>query len=442
MIRQLYLTPRFFLAFGGVSFVFVLGFFIDILFPIAQVLFAVALTALLADGLLLFGKRQPISAKRILSNFFSIGEQNPVTIQIRNLSSLLLGVRVIDEAPVQLQARNQSEHLRVAPRDARQLTYYVRPLTRGLYAFGKLNIYVSTALGLIERRIRFVNEAEVKVYPSVMQMKRFELRTLHKLARYEGVKKVRKIGHSYEFEQIKEYVPGDDYRAVNWKATGRQGGKLMVNQYEDERAQQIYTLIDKSRSMRLPFHGLSLMDHAINTALVLTNVALQKTDRPGLITFADKIDSIIKANSSPLQLEMILQSLYNQTESDLEGNFELLYRAVRKYVKGRSLLVLMSNFETLHSMERALPLLRRLSRLHLMVVIFFENTEIADYSNTTAENLEDIYDQTIARKFLAEKKRMVTELENYGIKAVLTRPEDLTVHVINAYLELKARGMI
>jgi hypothetical protein len=102
----------------------------------------------------------------------------------------------------------------------------------------------------------------------------------------------------------------------------------------------------------------------------------------------------------------------------------------------------MTNFETLHGMQRAKALLRRISRLHLLVVVFFENTEIADFSRQPAEDLDAIYHQTIARKFLSEKRRMVTELENYGIKAVLTRPEELTVHVINAYLELKARGMI
>ena len=99
---------------------------------------------------------------------------------------------------------------------------------------------------------------------------------------------MRRIGHSYEFEQIKNYVRGDDYRSINWKATSRRG-HLMVNQYEDERAQQVYNIIDKSRSMKMPFNGMSLLDYAINTSLVISNVALQKHDRAGLMTFSDKM---------------------------------------------------------------------------------------------------------------------------------------------------------
>ena len=122
-------------------------------------------------------------------------------------------------------------------------------------------------------------------------MKRFELKSFHKLSDKKGIKKMRRIGHSYEFEQIKNYVRGDDYRSINWKATSRRA-QLMVNQFQDERAQQVYSMIDKSHAMKMPFNELSLMDYAINTSLVIPNVALQKHDRAGLLTFSDKIGSV------------------------------------------------------------------------------------------------------------------------------------------------------
>jgi len=252
---------------------------------------------------------------------------------------------------------------------------------------------------------------------------------------------VRRIGHSYEFEQIKNYVRGDDYRSINWKATSRRH-ELMVNQYEDERAQQVYAVIDKSRAMRMPFDGLSLMDHAINATLVIANIALHKHDRAGLLTFSDRFGSMVKATSNRLQLRKIMDALYKQEERNLEANYELLYQTVRHYIKGRSLLILFTNFESRHALQRALPILRRLNRMHLLLVIFFENTELLHFSNLESEKVEAIYNQTIARKMIAEKRQMSRELRRYGIQSIRALPEELTINTVNKYLELKARRMI
>src|SRR5690606_31033362 len=129
---------------------------------------------------------------------------------------------------------------------------------------------------------------------------------------------------SYEFEQIKNYVPGDDVRQINWKSTARHQ-QLMVNQYEDEKSQSIYNIIDKSRSMLMPFNKLSLMDYSINTSLMISNIALKKHDKIGLITFSDIIGSAIKADRKFGQLNIILEKLYKQKERDLESNYEYLY---------------------------------------------------------------------------------------------------------------------
>ena len=123
-----------------------------------------------------------------------------------------------------------------------------------------------------------------------------------------GVKRIRRLGHSMEFEQIKEYVRGDDYRTINWKATARKDG-LMVNNYTDERSQQIYCLINKGRVMKMPFAGMTLLDYAINASLVLSNVALVKQDKAGLITFAENLDTFILADKKPTQMNLLLETL-------------------------------------------------------------------------------------------------------------------------------------
>jgi uncharacterized protein (DUF58 family) len=369
------------------------------------------------------------------------GHEHQVELDVTNNFAWELNIRLMEELPFQLQERQFTIDLRLSPEEHKKVTYPLRPVVRGKYHFGQTHLFIQSIAGLVERKMTFDNEQEVAVYPSIHEMKEFELFALQRLSYMSGVKKLRRIGHSYEFEQIKNYVEGDDYRSINWKASSRKG-ELMVNQYEDERSQQVYTLLDKGRAMRMPFNGMSLMDYAINTSLVISNVALQKYDRAGLITFDRQIEQIVKADSRQIQLRKILQSLYNQEESEFEPNFEMLYQTVKRIVNGRSLLILFTNFERKCAMERVMPLLRRLNHFHLLLVIIFENTELEEYSAQEADNVQQIYFKTIAQKFINEKYEMVQTLQQYGIQAVLSKPEELSLNTVNKYLELKAKGLI
>ncbi len=441
MIKHLYLSDRFFLGLAALILLFVGGFALPVLYPLAQLGFLLFVALVGLDIVLLFSRQTKPDCRRELPRIFNLGDPNTVVLALKNTSPLRLSLTVVDELPFQLQIRDFKRKLTLAPGEEQRITYELRPVERGEYVFGAVNLFLSTPLGLIERRYRETTPMTVPVYPSILQMKQLELRAFDRISHHQGIKKMRRIGHSYEFEQIKNYVRGDDYRSINWKASSRRA-TLMVNQYEDERAQQVYCLIDKSRTMRMPFAGLSLMDYAINTCLALANIALRKYDRAGLITFSDKLGAVLRADSRPAQLNKILTALYKEKERPLEANYELLYYAARKLISGRSLILLFTNFESNYALERVLPILRRINKLHLLVVVFFENTEIRDFADTQVDTLEGIYHQTVARNFLAEKGQMVQKLKQYGIQSVLTRPEELSINTVNKYLELKARGLI
>jgi uncharacterized protein (DUF58 family) len=244
-----------------------------------------------------------------------------------------------------------------------------------------------------------------------------------------------------EFEQIKEYVRGDDYRTLNWKATARHGN-FMVNTYTDERSQQIYCLINKGRVMKMPFEGMTLLDYAINASLVLSSVALQKQDKAGLITFAQQLDAFIAADKKPTQISNILETLYKQQTNFLEPDFEKLFSVVRNRITQRSLLVLFTNFESFESLERELPSLKKLAHYHLLVVVFFENTELKELTESKVTDTEDIYIKTIAEKYRYEKQLIAKELQKHGIVSVLSTPQKLTVNSLNKYLELKNKQSI
>ncbi len=440
-LNHLYLSNRFFYLFGGVVLLLVLAFPFPFLFPIAQTALVMAALLVGIDYYLLFRHKTPIKCKRFVPKVLSLGDEQDVRIELQNLSKQAFQVELIDELPVQLQERDFQINFSLNKKEERHLTYSLQPKERGEYLFKTINIFISSFLGLVERRIQHHYEMNVPVYPSILQMKKYELLANDRIAHQAGLKKIRRLGHSYEFEQIKNYVPGDDYRSINWKATSRRG-VLMVNQYEDERAQQVYCVIDKSRTMRMPFDGLSLMDYAINTALVISNVILQKHDKAGLLTFSNVIGTTIKADRKTTQLNKILAALYKEKERDLEANYELLYHSARKLIIGRSLLILFTNFESKSALERVLPILRKINNLHLLVVVFFKNTEIEDFTKKPSETVEEIYHQTIARKYISEKQQMIQTLQQYGIQSILTRPEDLSINTLNKYLELKSRGLI
>jgi hypothetical protein len=437
----MFLTNRFFGTFGIVIALFALAFPFPWIFPIAQAALVVAIALTLADVLLLYRQKPTVLAKRSVNSILSLSDPNPVEIYLDNQSALHLHLSVADELPEQFQRRDFEIQLWLKPGAAYILKHSLLPLSRGVYAFGDINLFVSTLLGLVERRLIIPQAQEVAVYPSIVQMKRFELRAMQQIAHETGIKKMRRIGHSYEFDQIKNYVAGDDYRSINWKASGRRNA-LMVNQYEDERSQQVYCLIDKSRVMRMPFDGLSLMDYAINTSLAISNIILRKQDKAGLFTFSDVIGATLKAERDSGQLHRILEALYREQEREGEASYELLYEAVRRLIGARSLLLLFTNFESSYALDRAMPTLRRLSSFHLLVVVFFENTEIRALSQEPVYKTADIYQQTVARQFLQEKKEMVQKLQQFGIQAILTKPQDLTLNTINKYLELKSRGLI
>lgn len=441
LLKGLYISLRFFKIAGIILALIILSYSFPVLFMTGKILLLLLLAATLADIIVLFHPKLKISCSRSLSKILSLGTENQVKIMVKNFYSLPLRASLIDELPYQLQERNLSFELTLPSGKEMTLSYKLRPVTRGEYLFGKVHLFVSSKAGLIQRKVSFNEEQLIKVYPSVAEMKNFELMAFPKVSHFHGIKKMRRLGHSYEFEKIRNYVEGDDFRSINWKATGRKGS-LMVNQYEDEKAQQVFSVIDKSRAMKMPFHNLSLLDYAINSSLVISNIALHKQDRSGLITFAEKVHTVVKPEKSREHLKAILETLYNEKQRETEANFEALYLAIKSQVKGRSLILLYTNFESYYAAERILPVLRKINRNHLLVVIFFENSEIVEFSKNSPAKLEDIYHQTIAQKFLAEKNKIVFQLRQWGIQTIYTRPEDLSVNTVNKYLELKSRGMI
>jgi len=420
---------------------FLLRFFIPWMGILPYAAFTALLVFFVFDYSLLFLNRRGLFATRSHAERFSNGDENPVRIDLESFYDFAVHTEIIDEIPHQFQRRNILFEANVAAKSAKIIQYSLRPVKRGAYNFGSINIYAATALGFAKRRFKFSEHRDVPVYPSYLQMRKYQLMAIHNRLSEAGIKKMRRIGHSMEFEQIKEYVWGDDYRTVNWKATARKG-QLMVNHFTDEKSQQVYCVIDKGRTMKMPFEGLSLLDYAINASLVLTNVALLKQDKAGLITFSEQLGTVLMADKKATQMQAVLETLYNQKTRYLESDFERLYAHIRTRITQRSLVILFTNFESMTGLQRQMPYLRKIAQNHLLLVVFFENTELRELTAQVTGNVESVYIKTVAEKFAFEKKLIVKELQQYGILSILTPPQNVTVNTLNKYLELKARQAI
>jgi len=439
-IKDLFVNRKLYLLLGGCVIFLFTAFFVHVLYQPAVAVTCAILAFAVIEYILLFFVTGGVKATRIMPQRFSIGDDNMVTLSIVNSYPFKINCAVIEELPSQFQERNFNKLANVAYHSRETVTYNLMPLSRGEFNFGYLMCFASSPIGLLRRRFKAAEPTMIKVYPSFQLLRKYQLLAISGNT-LTGVKKIRRLGHSLEFEKIKDYVQGDDVRTINWKATAR-SNNLMVNTFTDARQQQIYCLIDKGRNMKMPFEGMTLLDHSINASLALLNIALLKQDKAGLITFSNKVSDIVAADRRNDQMLRIIETLYKQQTQFKESDYDAVWSALHRNITQRSLILLFTNFETYSSLERQLPFLKKIAQRHLLCVVFFQNTLLKEIQESNPDDIEGIYIKTIADQFSLEKRLIVKELRRYGILSILTTPQALSIDVINKYLELKARQMV
>lgn len=440
MMKNLYIGNRFFIAIGVAVFLFVLAFIWPILQLVAWIVLMSIITLAVIDGLWVYSLKN-IEISRSIPSRLDLNEHHEISLMIKNNSGIDLNVEIIDELPVKIQARDIQFSKFAKNNSFNTISYNFHPQKRGTYEWKNIHLIVSTPLAIVQRRIIFDHQYIGKVYPSVLEMRKMEFEVFKHQTLSQGIKKIRRLGHNNEFEQIKNYVQGDDPRTINWKATSR-SNELMVNQYQEERSQSIYAILDKSRTMEQSFEGLTFLDFAINSTLAFANIALKKGDKFGCITFESKTDAILPADGKKIQLKKTLELLYNQKSDFLAANYEEIYHTIRKQIPNRSTLLLFTNFETEVDMKRVLPVLRRINKNHNLVVVFFENIHLDHIILKQPENIREVYLQQVADDFVNVQRRISNELRKNGIQTVLSHPEKLSVDTINKYLAMKSGGLV
>ncbi|MFT3994479.1 MAG: DUF58 domain-containing protein [Dysgonomonas sp.] len=439
--KSFYLTNRFFITLA----LCVLGFMLCFAFPqffyIMLALLGVVIIFLLIDILVIYRISDGIESYRICPDRLSNGDKNPITISITNRYPFRIGIKIVEEVPFQFQKRDLIFETYLGEGKEQLFHYDLRPTQRGVYMFGAINVFASSIFGLISRRYIFDLKKQVAVYPSFIEMHKYELLAASNRLTDYGVKRIRRIGHATEFDHIKQYILGDDPRTINYKATARTN-QLMVNSYQEEKSQPVYCLIDKGRTMKMPFCEMTLLDYAINSTLMVCSTALNKGDKAGVITFSKDIDEILPADKHRRQRNSILEMLYAQRTDFKESDYERLFVTVRRKVTQRSLIILYTNFETVNGMKRQLKYLSHLAKDHLVLVAFFLNSEFNEVLTSSPTEMDELFKKGMAEKLSNDKFLIVKELNRHGIHTILSTPENLTINSINKYLEFKARGLI
>lgn len=435
----MFLPARFYYATIVVIVVLASGQLWSPLFNVGASLLVLFALMLVTDIALLWTRRG-ITASRHCSSRFSNGDENPVSLQVENNYPFAVKLNIIDEIPHIFQRRDVNFSLRLKARENGTVDYTLRPTKRGVYGFGHIRAFASSPIGLVQRRFTCDEPTDVAVYPSYLMLNQYEFLAISNNLTEMGIKRIRRVGNNTEFEQIKSYVQGDDYRHINWKASARTHN-LMVNVYTDERSQQIINVIDKGRIMQQAFAGMTILDYAINASLVLSYVALHRDDKAGVITFADKFSDFVKPDRSPAQMNDILECLYHQTTDFAESDYSTLVVNTNHLVGRRSLLILYTNFFDYNGMLRQLPYLRQLNSRHRLLVVFFIDEERRDFINQQPHSIREYYEHSIAAKIDHEQTLIINTLRQFGINSLLTSPQNLSVNVINRYLEMKSRGI-
>lgn len=410
------------------------------MFTVGRILLLLFVVVVVADVVLLWRQRG-VQAFRMMADRFSNGDENDVRIRVENNYGFPIHVEVIDEIPFIFQRRDVCFLAKIEKLEAQTIKYSLRPTRRGVYGFGKVRVFAASPLGLVQRRYTCGEAQDVKVYPSFLMLHQYELLAISNNLTEMGIKRIRRVGHHTDFEQIKDYVAGDDFRTINWKASARRS-KLMVNVYQDERSQQIYNVIDKGRVMQQAFKGMTLLDYSINASLVLSYVAMYKEDRAGLATFSSDFDTFVPASRRPGHMQTLMETLYAQQTEFGETDYAALVANLNKHVSKRSLIVLYTNFMGLVSLQRQLPYFQQLNSRHRLLVVFFEDVELKEYIARQPHVTEDYYRHVMACRFAYEQRLIVSTLRQHGILSLLTTPENLSVDVINRYLEMKQRQQL
>lgn len=380
--------------------------------------------------------------RRLHDDRLSLAVANPINVEVYlRQSQRPIRVWLRDDPPQPFSIADTDRMLSASlpPRQMTRLTYSVTPPTRGDYRFGDLYLRWESPFGFMRKQHRFEASEDVKVYPNLVDVKKYDLMVRKNRLWELGLRNSRVFGSGTEFERLRDYLPDDEYRRINWKATARRGKPISV-EYETERSQNLVVLLDLGRMMRSPVGEVAKVDFAINAVLLLTYVAAQKGDKVGLLAFADDVLHWIPPRGGKGQFQRMLELLYGVESVMVEPDYDLAFSALASRHKKRSLVLAFTDLTGSVTTESLVAQMTRLQKRHMGLLVTLRDPSIQHLSQQEVMNSTSLYEKTVASELLDERRVVLERLGRQGVQTLDVAADELSIAVIQRYLDLKSRG--
>jgi uncharacterized protein (DUF58 family) len=395
---------------------------------------AVILAVIVADFLISY--RQPFRVTRDFDPVLSIGVENSISIEVENNSSAPLRLVIKDEYPYGFFSTCPELSARIPAFESQTLKYTVTPYKRGEYMFGTCSTRRKSRLGLWLFDDEVPMKAKARVYPNVQMVKKYDILSRKQMLNLTGIKPSKIYGQGTEFEMLRDYQVDDEYRAIDWKATSKKGTPVS-RVYQVERTKRLVLMLDTGRIMGVTVGDLTKLEHAVNSALLVSFVALRLGERVGLCIFSSEIKEYIPPQGRQIHFPVILKALYNVKGDSFESDYRKAFEYVASQNKKRTLVIVYTDLIESHISRGLIKYSAALQRAHLPLVVAVKDTNVTRIAKSSPASERELYQKAVALSLLKERKKAIGELTRRGMRVVDELPENLTISTLNKYLELK-----
>jgi uncharacterized protein (DUF58 family) len=395
---------------------------------------------ILIDLFTIPGKRQ-LAVERQALKIASLQKPHRVTLQISNVGNRSFSVWIRDDVPQEFIAEPNEFILKLGPHSRTTVHYDLTASRRGAFAMHCIHVRVRSLFGLWKRYYRYDAKCAIHVYPDMQQLSEFAVLARTNRLSLMGVRRTRKVGTENDFERLRDYTLDDNYKFIDWRASARRN-KLTVKDFQTSQSQRLIFLIDCGRLMTNQAAGISLLDHALNAALMLSYVALRQGDSVGMICFADKVLSYVPPRGGMNQMNQLLHSSFDRFPELVESRYDDAFLYLHTHCKKRSLVVLITNVIDEVNSHQVQSYLGNVVGQHLPLGVLLRDHHLFDAADHDPRSEEELFRAAAAAEILSWRHQVLRDLEHAGVLSLDVFPEDMTAPLVNRYLKIKARHLL
>ena len=404
---------------------------------------ALALVLLLvAADFLLLPPRAAIGVERELPSTVGIGDRAAGEYIVTNRGARSVVLDLHDRVPNLVAGGVGRVRLQIPPEASRHVGVTLTGMSRGVAPLGVVGVLVSTPIGMVAARYGFAMDDSVRVIPSLSGVRRFRLLAMQQRLDAIGVRALRRKGEGQAFASLREYVRGDDPRHIDWKATSKKG-KYITREYTLERSQTVITLVDAGRGMTQLSGSYPRFEHALSSALILTDIASQAGDRVGTLVFDDEVRAFVPPQASRGALQLVRDAFVPVVATSREPDYASAFRFLAAHQGKRALIVFFTDVIDVRASQALLAHVTRSSARHLVLVVALRNDSLFEAARPVASrNPVGLYESAAAEEVIGAREEVLERMRRAGVVVLDVSPATMTAGVVNRYLELKARGAL